>query len=128
MLEPINKKLSLQILGILCENRKSIGVFKNMLVSDLRNKIVEMSEFNLGETRDKQDLNIRIELYKLKNKGYVDFENYKKDRYSVKSNLKGLEYCKSLAINQLIDEGITKNQLKNVKIIEDEELWVSVTY
>ena len=26
--EPINKKLSLQILGILCENRKSIGVFK----------------------------------------------------------------------------------------------------
>ena len=87
-----------------------------------------MSEFNLGETRDEQDLNIRIELYKLKNKGYVNFENYKKDRYSVKSNLKGLEYCKSLAINQLIDEGITKDQLKNVEIVEDEELWVGVTY
>ena len=126
--EPINKKLSLQILGILCENRKSIGVFKNMLVSDLRNKIVEMKEFDLGETRDKQDLNVRIELYKLKTKGYIHFEDYRKDRYTVKANLKGLEYCKTLAINQLIDEGITKDQLKNVEIVEDEELWVGVAY
>ena len=65
-----------------------------MLVSDLRNKIVEMKEFDLGETRDKQDLNVRIELYKLKNKDYIHFEDYRKDRYT-KANLKGLEYCKT---------------------------------
>ena len=36
----IVKDLSHLILAILCENRKTIGVFKNMLVSDIRNKIV----------------------------------------------------------------------------------------
>ncbi len=90
--QSFNKDLSQQILGILCENRKTIGVFKNMLVSDIRNQIVNTNEFDLGKTRDEQDLSIRIELYKLKNKGYVDFEYfYKKpfnNRYSVKANKK----------------------------------------
>ena len=38
--KPFDKDLSHLILAILCENRKSIGVFKNMLVSDIRNQIV----------------------------------------------------------------------------------------
>ena len=38
------KDLSHLILAILCENRKTIGVFKNMLVSDIRNKIVNSEE------------------------------------------------------------------------------------
>ena len=126
--QSFNKDLSKQILGILCENRKTIGVFKNMLVSDIRNQIVNTNEFDLGKTRDEQDLSIRIELYKLKNKGYVDFEYYKKDKYSVKSNIKGLEFCKVLLINQLIDEGLSKEQINNIEVIEDEELWVATTY
>jgi hypothetical protein len=126
--QSFNKDLSQQILGILCENRKTIGVFKNMLVSDIRNQIVNTNEFDLGKTRDEQDLSIRIELYKLKNKGYVDFEYYKKDKYSVKSNIKGLEFCKVLLINQLIDEGLSKQQINNIEVIEDEELWVATTY
>jgi hypothetical protein len=126
--QSFNKDLSQQILGILCQNRKTIGVFKNMLVSDIRNQIVNTNEFDLGKTRDEQDLSIRIELYKLKNKGYVDFEYYKKDKYSVKSNIKGLEFCKVLLINQLIDEGLSKQQINNIEVIEDEELWVATTY
>ena len=91
--KPFNKDLSHLILAILCENRKTIGVFKNMLVSDIRNKIVNSEEeIDLGKTREDQDLRVRIELYKLKNKGYVDFEYfYKKpfnNRYSVKANKK----------------------------------------
>ena len=90
--KPLYKDLSQQILGILCENRKTIGIFKNMLVADIRDQIVRTNEFNLGKTKDEQDLKIRIELYKLKNKGYVDFEYfYKKpfnNRYSVKANKK----------------------------------------
>ena len=126
--KPLYKDLSQQILGILCENRKTIGVFKNMLVADIRDQIVRTNEFNLGETRDEQDLKIRIELYKLKNKGYVNFEYYKKDKYSVKANIKGLEFCKILMINQLIDEGLSKEQIKHIEIVEDEELWVGTTY
>ena len=126
--DPINKVLSKNILAILCADRKQLGVFKTMLVSDIRDRVVAMKQFDLGNTREQQDLNIRIELYKLRNKGCVDFEDYRKNRYTVKTNLKGLEYCKTLAINQLIDEGITKDQLKNVEIVEDDELWVGVTY
>ena len=127
--KPFNKDLSHLILAILCENRKTIGVFKNMLVSDIRNKIVNSEEeIDLGKTREEQDLRVRIELYKLKNKGYVDFEYYKKDKYSVKANIKGLEFCKVLMINQLIDEGLSKEQIKHIEIVEDEELWVGTTY
>ena len=120
--QSFNKDLSQQILGILCENRKTIGVFKNMLVSDIRNQIVNTNEFDLGKTRDEQDLSIRIELYKLKNKGYVDFEYYKKDKYSVKSNIKGLEYCKTLLLNLLIDQGINTS---NIEVIEDEDFKIA---
>ena len=42
--KPFNKDLSHLILAILCENRKTIGVFKNMLVSDIRNKIVNSAK------------------------------------------------------------------------------------
>ena len=120
--KPLYKDLSQQILGILCENRKTIGVFKNMLVADIRDQIVRTNEFNLGETRDEQDLKIRIELYKLKNKGYVNFEYYKKDKYSVKSNIKGLEYCKTLLLNLMIDQGINTS---NIEVIEDEDFKIA---
>jgi len=117
--EPFNKDLIQLILAILCENRKTIGVFKNMLVVDIRNIIVNSEEeIDLGKTREEQDLRVRIELYKLKNKGYVDFEYYKKDKYSVKSNIKGLEFCKTLALNLMVDFGI---DITNIEIIEDED-------
>ncbi len=121
--KPFNKDLSHLILAILCENRKTIGVFKNMLVSDIRNKIVNSEEeIDLGKTREEQDLRVRIELYKLKNKGYVDFEYYKKDKYSVKSNIKGLEYCKTLLLNLMIDQGINTS---NIEVIEDEDFKIA---
>ena len=126
--DPINKVLSKNILAILCADRKQLGVFKTMLVSDIRDRVVAMKQFDLGNTREQQDLNIRIELYKLRNKGCVDFENYRKNRYTVKSNLKGLEYCKTLMINEVINEGLTKEQKQSITIIEDKELWVEVTY
>jgi hypothetical protein len=31
-------------------------------------------------------------------------------------------------INQLIDEGLSKEQIKHIEIVEDEELWVGTTY
>ena len=119
--KPFNKDLSHLILAILCENRKSIGVFKNMLVSDIRDRIVNSDEeIDIGKTRDEQDIIVRIELYKLKNKGLVEFENYKKDKYSVKSNLKGLEYCKTLVINSMVDLGL---DISNVEVVEDEDFY-----
>ena len=115
--EPINKVLSKNILAILCADRKQLGVFKTMLVSDIRERVVAMKQFDLGNTREQQDLNIRIELYKLRNKGCVDFEDYRKNRY-----------CKTLMINEVIDEGLTKEQKQSITIIEDKELWVEVSY
>ena len=53
--KPINKDLSHLILAILCENRKSIGVFKDMLVANIRDKIL-----------NNQLLNLVILLYSLK--------------------------------------------------------------
>jgi len=119
--DPINKVLSKNILAILCADRKQLGVFKTMLVSDIRERVVAMKQFDLGNTREQQDLNIRIE-------GCVDFEDYRKNRYTIKSNLKGLEYCKTLMINEVIDEGLTKEQKQSITIIEDKELWVEVAY
>jgi len=116
--KPFDKDLSHLILAILCENRKSIGVFKNMLVSDIRNQIVNTKEFDLGKTKEEQDLIVRIELYKLKNKGYIDFEYYKKDKYSIKSNLKGLKFCKTLLLNSMVNFGI---DVSNIEVVEDED-------
>ena len=119
--KPINKDLSHLILAILCENRKSIGVFKDMLVANIRDKILNSNEnINLGNCRDEQDLSVRVELYKLKKQGFVKFNYYKKDKYSVRSNIKGLEYCKTLLLNLMIDQGIDTS---NIEIIEDEDFY-----
>ena len=73
--KPINKDLSHLILSILCENRKSIGVFKDMLVANIRDKILNSDEnVNLGNFRDEQDLSVRVELYKLKRQGITNFK------------------------------------------------------
>ena len=69
--DPINKVLSKNILAVLCADRKQLGVFKTMLVSDIRDRVVAMKKFDLGNTREQQDLNIRIELYKLRNPDYT---------------------------------------------------------
>ena len=119
--KPINKDLSHLILSILCENRKSIGVFKDMLVANIRDKILNSDEnVNLGNSEDEQDLSVRVELYKLKRQGFVEFNYYKKDKYSVRSNIKGLEYCKTLLLNLMIDQGIDTS---NIEIVEDEDFY-----
>tara|TARA_R100001082_G_scaffold4256_1_gene3194 strand:+ start:202 stop:660 length:459 start_codon:yes stop_codon:yes gene_type:complete len=123
---PINKNLSQMILAILCDKRKKIGVFKQISVADIRDIIfsTEDNDFigfdNKGfkNKRDEQDLFIRIELYKLKNKGYVKFHPYRKRNYNVQSNIKGLEFCISLLMDsykELTADG-------KLKIIVDENI------
>tara|TARA_R100000541_G_scaffold312_1_gene1938 strand:- start:607 stop:1038 length:432 start_codon:yes stop_codon:yes gene_type:complete len=121
--KPINKNLSHLILAILCENNKSIGIFKELNVASLREQIFKSNE-NVGfiylgdkKLKDEQDLFIRIELYKLKNKNLVSFKKLKHNYYTVQSNIKGLEYCKTLLLNLMVDEGI---DTEDDQIIEDE--------
>ena len=120
--QPINKDLSHLLLAILCKDRKKLGVFIEKTVPNLTSEVFMEDYIDykplLDNEHKSRDLFIRTELYKLKEKGYVEFVSYKKDRYNVKANLKGLEYCKALAINYMIDAGFNIN---NVEVVEDFE-------
>ena len=118
--KPINKDLSHLLLAILCKDRKKLGVFIEKTVPDLTKEVFMEDDIDykplLEHERKSKDLFIRTELYKLKEKGYVNFVSYKKDRYNVKANLKGLEYCKTLLLNLIIDDGLNIN---NIEVVED---------
>ena len=120
--KPINKDLSQLLLAILCKNRKKLGIFIEKTVPDLTKEVFMEDDIDykplLEHERKSKDLFIRTELYKLREKGYVEFVSYKKDRYNVKANLKGLEYCKSLLLNLMIDDGLSIN---NIEVVEDFE-------
>ena len=120
--QPINKDLSHLLLAILCKDRKKLGVFIEKTVPNLTSEIFMEDYIGyeplLNSERKSKDLFIRTELYKLKEKGYVEFVSYKKDRYNVKANLKGLEYCKALVVNYMIDAGFNIN---NIEVVEDFE-------
>ena len=120
--KPINKHLSHLLLAILCKDRKKLGIFIEKTVPDLTKEVFMEDDIDykplLEHERKSKDLFIRTELYKLKEKGYVEFVSYKKDRYNVKANLKGLEYCKSLLLNLMIDDGLSIN---NLEVVEDFE-------
>ena len=120
--KPINKDLSQLLLAILCKNRKKLGIFIEKTVPGLTKEVFMEDDIDykplLEHERKSKDLFIRTELYKLKEKGYVEFVSYKKDRYNVKANLKGLEYCKSLLLNLMIDDGLSIN---NIEVVEDFE-------
>ena len=120
--QPINKDLSHLLLAILCKDRKKLGVFIEKTVPNLTSEVFMEDYIDykplLDNEHKSRDLFIRTELYKLKEKGYVEFVSYKKDRYNVKANLKGLEYCKALAVNYMIDEGFNIN---NIEVVEDFE-------
>ena len=120
--QPINKDLSHLLLAILCKDREKLGVFIEKTVPNLTSEIFMEDYIGyeplLNSERKSKDLFIRTELYKLKEKGYVEFVSYKKDRYNVKANLKGLEYCKALVVNYMIDAGFNIN---NIEVVEDFE-------
>ena len=120
--KPINKDLSQLLLAILCKNRKKLGIFIEKTVPDLTKEVFMEDDIDyeplLEHEKKSKDLFIRTELYKLREKGYVEFVSYKKDRYNVKANLKGLEYCKSLLLNLMIDDGLSIN---NIEVVEDFE-------
>ena len=120
--KPINKDLSQLLLAILCKNRKKLGIFIEKTVPGLTKEVFMEDDIDykplLEHERKSKDLFIRTELYKLREKGYVEFVSYKKDRYNVKANLKGLEYCKSLLLNLMIDDGLSIN---NIEVVEDFE-------
>ena len=120
--QPINKDLGHLLLAILCEDRKKLGVFIERTIPDLTKEVFREDGIDykplLDNEHKSRDLFIRTELYKLKEKGYVNFVSYKKDRYNVKANLKGLEYCKALLLNLIIDDGLNIN---NVEVVEDFE-------
>ena len=120
--KPINKHLSHLLLAILCKDRKKLGIFIEKTVPDLTKEVFMEDDIDykplLEHERKSKDLFIRTELYKLREKGYVEFVSYKKDRYNVKANLKGLEYCKSLLLNLMIDDGLSIN---NIEVVEDFE-------
>ena len=120
--QPINKDLSHLLLAILCKDRKKLGIFIEKTVPDLTKEVFMEDDIDykplLEHERKSKDLFIRTELYKLREKGYVEFVSYKKDRYNVKANLKGLEYCKALLLNLMIDDGLNIN---NIEVVEDFE-------
>ena len=120
--QPINKDLSQLLLAILCKNRKKLGIFIEKTVPDLTKEVFMEDDIDyeplLEHEKKSKDLFIRTELYKLREKGYVEFVSYKKDRYNVKANLKGLEYCKALAVNYMIDADFNIN---NIEVVEDFE-------
>ena len=120
--QPINKDLSHLLLAILCKDRKKLGVFIEKTVPNLTSEVFMEEDIDykplLDSEQKSKDLFIRTELYKLKEKGYVEFVSYKKDRYNVKANLKGLEYCKALAVNYMIDADFNIN---NIEVVEDFE-------
>ena len=120
--KPINKHLSHLLLAILCKDRKKLGIFIEKTVPGLTKEVFMEDDIDykplLEHERKSKDLFIRTELYKLREKGYVEFVSYKKDRYNVKANLKGLEYCKSLLLNLMIDDGLSIN---NIEVVEDFE-------
>ena len=120
--QPINKDLSHLLLAILCKDREKLGVFIEKTVPNLTSEVFMEDYIDykplLNNEQKSKDLFIRTELYKLKEKGYVEFVSYKKDRYNVKANLKGLEYCKALAVNYMIDAGFNIN---NIEVVEDFE-------
>ena len=120
--KPINKDLSQLLLAILCKDRKKLGIFIEKTVPGLTKEVFMEDDIDykplLEHERKSKDLFIRTELYKLREKGYVEFVSYKKDRYNVKANLKGLEYCKSLLLNLMIDDGLSIN---NIEVVEDFE-------
>ena len=120
--KPINKDLSQLLLAILCKNRKKLGIFIEKTVPGLTKEVFMEDDIDyeplLEHEKKSKDLFIRTELYKLREKGYVEFVSYKKDRYNVKANLKGLEYCKSLLLNLMIDDGLSIN---NIEVVEDFE-------
>ena len=106
----INKNISHLLLAILCKDRKKLGVFIEKTVPNLTSEVFMEEDIDykplLDSEQKSKDLFIRTELYKLKEKGYVNFVSYKKDRYNVQAYLKGLEFCKSLLLNVLIDGGL----------------------
>ena len=120
--QPINKNISHLLLAILCKDRKKLGVFIEKTVPNLTSEVFMEEDIDykplLDSEQKSKDLFIRTELYKLKEKGYVEFVSYKKDRYNVKANLKGLEYCKSLLLNLMVDGGLNIN---NIEVVEDFE-------
>ena len=120
--QPINKDLSHLLLAILCKDREKLGVFIEKTVPNLTSEIFMEDYIGyeplLNSERKSKDLFIRTELYKLKEKGYVNFVSYKKDRYNVQANLKGLEFCKARVVNYMIDAGFNIN---NIEVVEDFE-------
>jgi hypothetical protein len=120
--QPINKNISHLLLAILCKDRKKLGVFIEKTVPNLTSEVFMEEEIDykplLDSEQKSKDLFIRTELYKLKEKGYVNFVSYKKDRYNVQANLKGLEYCKSLLLNLMVDDGLNIN---SIEVVEDFE-------
>ena len=120
--QPINKNISHLLLAIFCKDRKKLGVFIEKTVPNLTSEVFMEEDIDykplLDSEQKSKDLFIRTELYKLKEKGYVNYVSYKKDRYNVQANLKGLEYCISLLLNLMVDGGLNIN---NIEVVEDFE-------
>jgi hypothetical protein len=100
----IEPNLSQNILGILAEGHKKIGIYKQITVKDLTDQLFEEENFGFkykgySTEYNEKDLFVRTELYKLKNKDYIEFIKYKKNNYTIKLTDKGLNYCIALIKN-----------------------------
>ena len=100
----INANFSQSILAILGTGHKKYKVYKEMTVKDLTQQLFEEEDFGFKykafSTRyNEKDIFVRIELYKLKNKDYIEFIKYKKNNYTIKLTDKGINYCSALIKN-----------------------------
>ena len=100
----IEPNLAQSILGILATGHKKIGIYKQITVKDLTDQLFQEEDFGFkykgySTEYNEKDLFVRTELYKLKNKDYIEFIKYKKNNYTIKLTDKGLNYCIALIKN-----------------------------
>ena len=100
----INANFSQSILAILGTGHKKYRVYKEMTVKDLTQQLFEEEDFGFkykgySTEYNEKDIFVRTELYKLKNKDYIEFIKYKKNNYTIKLTDKGLNYCIALIKN-----------------------------
>ena len=115
--EDFNYPLTFIILGILTKNYFKYNCYTEFTHRDIANKVNDLFENVINikgwNTKNKEiDLNVRIELYKLREYEVVKFISLnKKDTYSIKATDRANELL--LYIHNLFLKGYFNNEFKN---------------
>ena len=110
--EDFNYPLTFIILGILTKNYFKYNCYSQFTHRDIANKVNDLFENHITKKNKEIDLNVRIELYKLREYEVIKFIPLnKKDTYSIKATDRANELL--LYIHNLFLEGHFNNEFKN---------------